>query len=628
MCGIAGVIDWNERVEADAIARMLDRIGHRGPDDRGVHASGPVGLGMTRLAIIDVAGGTQPMRSPDGRYTLVFNGQIYNYVELRLELERRGVRFETRSDTEVLLQALIHDGTDALTKLNGMFAFGLWDSAEESLLLARDRLGVKPLYISAAGSRFAFASELKSLLALPWIGRDVDPHVVAEYLQLGYVRSPATLLRAITKVPPGHAVRLTRTGRQSTRYWKPDHTPAPIEAGAARERLLELLRDSIRLRQRSDVPIGAFLSGGVDSGLVVALLAEQSAAAVQTYTVRFTADGIDEGPAAREIANRYGTRHDEISVSTREALDLLPKLVWHLDEPQADTAALPTYAISKFAAGAVKVVLTGVGGDELFGGYTRYFQGTPAEHVYRMIPRSMRRALLAPAVGLASSTWGWRAALNEHADVDRLLLQSSYFSGEPIARLTGGTATHVSFSAAYDAAAAADPVNRLMGVDLVSYLPEDILHITDRMSMAVSLEAREPLLDRNLVDFMLSVPGALKVDQRRRVRKILLNEVAAAYLPAETFSRPKQGFGSPVDAWMRKGLLESTTALLRNSAAVRHGLLDRQGLDSYLTRGGAYDARQRGVRVWSLLMLELWARVFLDGNASEPSFTLHEIARA
>lgn len=627
MCGIAGIVDWSSPPVAHDLEPLLNCIVHRGPDSGGIATAGPAVLGMRRLAIIDIAGGTQPMRSADGRYTLVFNGQIYNYVELRQELERRGFAFNTRSDTEVLLSLLIVDGTAALPRLNGMFAFALWDAFEGKLLLARDRFGIKPLYVTGKGSRIGFGSELKSLMHLPWASREIRNEAVGEYLQLGYVRSPHTLFRAIDKLPPAGVMEVTRNERRTWTYWIPDHSPLTISRDDARSRLRCLLNESIRLRQRSDVPVGAFLSGGLDSSAVVALLAQQVSGPVRTFTVRFAEDGIDEAPFARLVAERYATQHQEVQVTTSEAFYLLPKLAWHLDEPQADTAALPTFLISQTAATELKVILTGVGGDELFGGYTRYFQGTRAEHLYRRIPRCLRSGLITPLAGHMSDIWGWRAQMNNQNAANRLLLQSSNFSNETLPDLLGYAPTHAGFEEAYRTAAAADPINRLMAIDLESYLPEDVLHMTDRMSMAVSLEAREPLLDPNLVDFMLRIPSTMKLNQRDRGWKLLFKEAVEDIVPMPILQRGKQGFGGPAASWMRKGLFDTLMSLSRDAATVRHGLLDRAGLLNYLNNGASYDGIQRGQRLWTLLMLELWSRVFLDGKGAEPQVSLAELAR-
>lgn len=629
MCGIAGMLEWNEAPDHGVLQRMLGDIRHRGPDDTGAFVEGPLAFGMQRLAIIDIAGGVQPMHSADGRYVMVFNGQVYNYVELGEELERRGIARRTHSDTEVLLQLLIHDGERAIPRLNGMFAFAFWDRQERRLLIARDRFGTKPLYFARGSRRFAFASELKCLLNIPWVSREPNPEAVPEYLQLGYVRSPGTLLKHVFKLPPAGAMIIDANGERASRYWTPDPRPLELDERALEEALLEKLRASIRLRKRSDVPIGAFLSGGIDSGMVVALLAEQTAAPVNTFTARFTADNLDEGPLAALVARRYSTNHTEVQVSTREALEQLPTLVWHLDEPSADTAILPTYLISKVAAADLKVILTGVGGDELFGGYTRYLQGMPSEHHYRRLPLGVRRALRGSLFRLLSPDLRRRAELNEHTWNERFLLQSSFFSGDALAYVSGAAA-RVDFGRelAVGTAAGADEANCLMAADLQSYLPEDLMHITDRMSMAVSLEAREPFLDTELVDFMIRVPSRYKLEFRTRQRKMLLRRLAESRLPAEIFRQPKQGFGGPVDSWMRGGLLSQVEALLADSHAVRHGLLDGAGVRRYLDTRWEADPYQRGVRLWSLLVLELWTRIVIDRSFEPRGTSLASVAGA
>jgi asparagine synthase (glutamine-hydrolysing) len=627
MCGIAGWFDPEAPADERLVAAMVARLHHRGPDDGGLHVEQGLALGMRRLAIIDIAGGQQPMWSSDRRYVIVYNGQVYNYIELREELRAKGAVFHTNCDTEVVIEAIRAYGRAALVRLNGMFAFALWDTQERTLLIARDRMGVKPLYWCQDGRRIAFASELKSLLLVPWLDRVLDREAASEYLMLGYVRAPRTLMRHVRKLEPAHIILIQKNSLETFEYWRPDFTPAPLTTlDESAERVRELLRESVRIRLRSDVPVGAFLSGGLDSSAVTALMATQSDTPVNTYSVGFEDGGVDELPYARAVAERYGTRHHEIKVSVLDALDHLPDLVWHLDEPSADTAQLPSYLISQFAARELKVVLTGAGSDELFGGYTKYFEGRPIEHTYRRVPHRIRRSVTTPLIAAIDETYGWRAQANDLSPDDRLAWNSAFFSADSLAMVSASAPPVHPFASAYAAAARADHANRLMGVDLVTYLPDDILHMTDRMSMAVSLEVREPFLDAHLVQYALGLPSCLKLNQRSRAWKIVLKEAMKPLLPESILTRTKQGFGGPAKAWMQNGLEGSLRRLMLNSRAAQEGLIDLAGVRAYLNRGASYDRIHRGLRLWNLLILEVWARVYVEGRGEKPSVGLDDLA--
>lgn len=629
MCGIAGIYMRDGR-DADAggvqlVSRMTACMTHRGPIETGFHNDRSAILGMARLSIIDVVGGHQPIYNEDRTLAVVFNGQIYNYVELMAELKAKGHVFATHSDTEVLVHLYEEEGPRMLERLNGMFVLAIHDMVRKTVFVARDRLGVKPLYYSVSGKRVLFASEMKALLLDPELDRTVDPSFVTEYLALMYARAPRTPFKHIVKLEAGHYVEMDAHGVRTTRWWTPEPDHERLSYEAACERLRELLDDAVRLRLRSDVPVGSLLSGGLDSSAVTALAARRSERSIDTFTVSFSDTAFDETPFAAAVAEAYGTNHTVQSVSMHDAIDLLPLLIWHLDEPIADSAIIPTYMISKLAASRVRVALCGAGGDELFGGYPRYFEGRGLEHLYRQLPVGLRKAVLSPLIGGASDTWGYRARMNDMPQPDRFLLQSCVFSPDLARGLTldGG---NVSFAREYADTGWADDINRLMLIDMKAYLTDDILHLTDRMSMAASLEIREPLLDHRLVSFALGLPGSFKVDQTRRIWKRCLKDAVSPLLPPQILSRPKWGFGGPVANWMKSGVETMTRQLYRDSSAFRHGLLDPDSTLRYFDEPQTYDGVQRYGRLWALLILELWSRVFLDNRGEKPTMRLKEFA--
>jgi len=632
MCGIAGVYHFRGRAADPAAERlvrdMVGRIGHRGPIDRGFLRSGCAAMGMCRLSIIDIEGGHQPVFNEDRSIAVMVNGQIYNYIELRAELERKGHVFRTKSDTEVLAHLYEEHGEAMLPRLNGMFAIVVFDLAKGTMLLARDRLGVKPLYHARCAGRLAFASELKALLCDPEQPATPDRGAIGEFLTLGYIRAPRSPFREIAKLRPGHFLRLDRDGVSEHRWWRLEPGAEPCSYREGCERVGALLDDAVALRLRSDVPVGTLLSGGLDSSAVSALHAlHERARPVTAFTVRYEDALFDEVPYATMMAEAIKAEHRIETVRAGEAIDLLPLVTWHLDEPSGDSAAISTYQISRLAASELRVVLSGVGGDELFGGYSRYFEGTRLEHLYRRLPLALRRLLLTPLLGAVNNTLGWRARLDDRDQPDRLLWQSSVFDPGLAGALVGDTSMVVSFAEEYEGVLWADPVNRLMLVDLQSYLADDILHMTDRMSMAVSLEVREPVLDHRLVEFAASLPSRFKLDQYRRDWKKCLKDAARPLLPRPLLERPKWGFGGPVEAWMRRGLEPIARRLLARSRAVATGLIDDTVLRRYLDDGAPHDLGRQPARLWNLLSLELWARTYIDGKGRQPCDALAELAR-
>ena len=526
MCGITGFVDGRE-VGPDGLrerARLLDRmcrvIRHRGPDDQGAWVEAPVALGMRRLSIIDVAGGHQPISGEDGAVTIVFNGEIYNFRELHRDLEARGHRFRTHSDTEAIVHAYEEYGPGCLDRLRGMFAFAIWDARTRELFLARDRVGKKPLYYTTTpGGAFVFGSELKCLLEHPEVPREVNHTAVDAYLTLGYVPDPLSIFRDVHKLPPGHHLTLRGGAVTLKQYWDFEYGPAEAKPeGEYLEELRALLDEAVRLRLVSEVPLGAFLSGGVDSSVVVGLMARHSSRPVKTFSIGFAEDSHDELKYARIAAGRFATDHHEFVVKP-ESCQVVDELVRHFDEPFSDPSAVPTYVVSKLAREHVTVVLSGDGGDELFAGYTRY--GTDLRRgAFARLPRPVRRGLMEPlSRALPHGAWGRNYLRNVSLDpVDRYADSMSFFNAlskralytPDFRRRLGDEDWTLGLFRRHDARVrSGEPLDRMLYIDSKTYLPGDIMTKVDRMSMAVSLEARAPLLDHKLIEFVTRIPASL-----------------------------------------------------------------------------------------------------------------------
>ncbi|HMH50514.1 MAG TPA: asparagine synthase (glutamine-hydrolyzing) [Candidatus Acidoferrum sp.] len=558
MCGIAGIHRFDGAPpETRALQSMLDRMVHRGPDDQGSFTDGGLTFGIRRLSIIDVKGGHQPIESEDGRYCIVFNGEIYNFLELRADLVGRHT-FRTHSDTEVLLHLYEERGPACLADLNGMFAFAVWDRRERELFVARDRLGIKPLFYVAEPGRFAFSSELRSLVELTG-RRTIDETAFLMYLLMMYVPAPDCLVEGIRKLPPAHYLKIDRHGRIETRrYWDVERFgDARIDEREARERLLELLRDAIRLQQRSDVPLGIFLSGGLDSGTVVALMAEQVTQPVRTFSVGFEGHLYDERPAARMVAARHGARHRELLLDAKAAIAALPEVAASIDEPVCDSAAVPTLLLSRLAReDGITVILNGTGGDEVFGGYPRYSDQAWRRGLEAM-PRGLRRL-----AGLALGAGGSAQALRLRSPVVDYLCR---ISGrvDLMSRLLRDPAWTRRLTERLDALLSPifhDPrlvtaVSRRTYFDLHTYLAGDLLPLLDKMTMAASVEGRVPLLDHRLVEWMFALPDRYRV--AGGATKRLFRQAIGDLLPKEVLAIPKRGFGAPVGHWLAEAARES-----------------------------------------------------------------------
>ena len=631
MCGIAGkVIDGVAGAEHEAIVRrMCDVLAHRGPDGHGVLRSGPAVLGHRRLAILDLSPrGRQPMSSPDGRVHLVFNGEIYNYRDLRRLLQVRGHRFRSDSDTEVLLAAYLEYGQDAVHHLRGMFAFAIYDEREATLFAARDRLGKKPFYYRTDRDGLTFASEMQALAADPGMRREIAPAALDTYLSLGYVPAPLSIFTGVHKLPPGYTLTCRGGQVKVARYWHLEYGPKlNVGEEEAAELVLDKLREAVRLRLISDVPLGAFLSGGVDSSLVVSLMAEVGS--VRTFSIGFQNREYDERRHARAVAAHCGTTHEEFVVEP-SAADILPDLARHFGEPFADSSAVPTYYLAQMTRRRVTVALTGDGGDEAFAGYDRHVAAAVAERVEgtpnwllsavargaRALSRRPRRHSLLHRVDR------FCAALTV-PEQQRYGQWVSYFSAPQKGGLyTRAFAERVSGLDAltplwdvYDAHRRDGVVDRTLAVDTATYLPGDLLPKMDAMSMASSLEARSPLLDHEFLELAGRLPPAFKV--RRLTGKYLLRQVAKRRLPAGVVDRPKMGFGVPVDHWMRVELQPLVNDALLGTRAVQRGYFDPAFVRCLI------EEQRRGARrwhhlLWNLLMLELWHRELVDTRPPEP----------
>jgi asparagine synthase (glutamine-hydrolysing) len=623
MCGIAGRLNYDPSrpIDRDVLRGMTDAVAHRGPDASGHYVAPGVGLGHRRLSIIDLSTGDQPLSNENGTVWTVFNGEIYNFAEVRAELIACGHRFRTSSDTEVIVHGYEQWGERSVEKFRGMFAFAVWDANARRLLLARDRLGVKPLYFAVLPGRgIVFGSELKSLLEDPDVPRDWRPDAIDAYLTLLYVPAPATVYRGIDKLPPAHILVAEHGEVRVSRYWDLVFTG---DGDARRERayleeLDALLAESVRLRQVSDVPLGAFLSGGIDSSAVAAYMVETSDRPPVTISVGFDHSAYNELSHAKRVAEHLRCEFHPRWVSA-DIEALLPRLAWHFDEPFADSSAVPTYYVSKAARDLVTVALSGDGGDELWAGYTRH-------RVERWEQRA--RAALGPAARAAGhlaralplSVKGARALRHLASDAaDACAIKHAYGMFEPAAKTrlysgdfaasVRGADPFVPFREIYRRCASADPLDRALYVDVHTYLPDDILTKVDRMSMAVSLEAREPLLDHRLLEFAARVPASLKLRGGRG--KYLLRKVLDRRIPRAILERGKQGFDAPIGEWLRGPLAAMTSELLSDGRLHDRGIFDNREVGRLWQehRTGRADHRHR---LWQLVMLELWFRHFVD----------------
>jgi asparagine synthase (glutamine-hydrolysing) len=630
MCGIHGIIQLDGTPADPALLPRMGRVtAHRGPDDEGMHVDGPCAIGMRRLSIIDLSGGHQPLSSQDGRVWLVCNGEIYNFRELRRDLEACGHSFKTRSDSEVVLYAYLEYGDNFVERLNGMFGFALWDGVRRRLLVGRDRLGIKPLYIASNAKQVAFASEAKALLELPGLDRDLDSSAVASYLQLGYVPAPQSIFRGVRKLPPATLLVVEHDRVEQRRYWRvPNDVDRSLSETQWIERVRARMEQSVRMQMVSDVPLGAFLSGGVDSSGVVAFMARASSEPIKTYAIGFGGSRADEYynelPYARRVAELFGTEHREIVVKP-DVVALLPRLLWHMDEPVADTAFITTYLVSEFARRDVTVILSGVGGDELFGGYRRYL-GNHYQKQFERLPRWFQAGARAlggklpsdrhsPLLNMLRLAKGFLASTGQSFEA-RYGSYMQVFSPAATGMLLRSRdyQRYDAMEAAFRMAKGDDALNRMMVVDAETQLPDDLLMLTDKMSMAVSLECRVPLLDHELVELAARMPEQIKVRNGRL--KHAMKQALADVLPPDILDRKKRGFGTPMGAWLKSDLKPLLARMLDEPTVARRGLFDYGQVRSLVTDHEAN--RIDGTdQLLSLMNLEIWSRIYLDRRTPE-----------
>lgn len=626
MCGIVGFVN-NDGSAADReiLGRMNCAIVHRGPDQDGFYVSENAGMAMRRLSIIDLAQGKQPIRNADGTKWIVYNGEIYNYRELRRGLEERGHKFYTNSDTEAIVHLYDEYGEDCLKHLRGMFAFAIWDERDRSLFLARDRVGKKPLlYSHRPDGSIVFASEFTAMLEHPSIGRDVDLEAIDLYLSFMCAPAPKTAFKQIRKLEPGHWLRWKDGRIETRRYWRPDFSKKiKITEEEAIEETTRILRESTRLRMIAEVPLGAFLSGGVDSSIVVALMAQESSQPVKTFSIGFDEQDFSELKYAKRVAEHVGAEYNEFIVRPN-ALEVIPTLVEHYGEPFADSSAIPTYYVAKETRKHVTVALNGDGGDESFAGYERYAAMVLAEK-YQALPKILRDAVVGPAVNALPSSALKRGMIR---NVKGLVNVGSLPSAERYIRWTSTftedmkveirNKVFVNGSREIDHKGFLESVlsdrdisltDAMLLADILTYLPNDLLTKVDIASMAVSLEARSPFLDHELIEFAASLPPEMKL--RGRQTKYLLKKVAERLVPRDVIYRQKMGFGMPVAKWLRgemSGLLDDT--LLSKKFAGR-GLFKPDAV-ARLVREHREGTHDHSWQLWSLLMLELWYERFVD----------------
>jgi asparagine synthase (glutamine-hydrolysing) len=624
MCGICGIFEYARRTDipGETVHRMNQTMIHRGPDDGGVFVGPGIGLGHRRLSIIDLAGGHQPMSNEDGTIWVLLNGEIYNYPELREELLRRGHTCATKSDTEAIVHLYEDCGEDCFAQLRGMFSVAIWDSRKRKLVLARDRVGKKPLFYAADKNRIVFGSELKALLAGEPLSREIDYQALSDYFSFGYIPAPKTIYSAVKKVLPGHYLVASAEGVRETCYWDLsfNHVEERSESEWG-ERLRSTLCEATRIRLMSEVPLGAFLSGGIDSSSVVAMMSRLMPRAVTTCSIGFDEEKYDETEYARQVSKLFATEHHEEIVHPN-AIDIVDKLAWHFDEPFADSSAIPTYYVSKIARRQVTVALGGDGGDESFGGYRRYKLDFYENKLRRYVPASLRRNVFGPlgrwypALAWAPRVFRGKATFQSlsRSPLEGYFNSISYFRpGDKTQLFTSDFRKHLAgydsldvFRHYYDRADTNDLLSKIQYVDIKTYLTDDILTKVDRASMAVSLEVRAPMLDHKFLELAASIPSSLKL--HNGTGKYILKKALEPVLPHDILYRPKQGFAVPLGEWFKKDLKEMAYHTILETD---DGVLDNHFLRKIWNQHqkGYYD---RSALLWATLMFRKWHQTFCD----------------
>ncbi len=624
MCGICGVFERSGRpVSSELIEDMSSVLAHRGPDGSGKFVEGAIGLGHRRLSIIDLGGGAQPITNEDDTLQLIFNGEIYNYIELREELEKQGHKFKTRSDTEVIVHGYEEWGLDCVTRFNGIFAFGLWDGRLKRLFLARDHLGVKPLYYAEIGDRFVFASEIKSILKHPDCHAEVDLRALGQLFALRYVPSPNTLFKGIRKLPPAHLATVDARGAELKRYWHKKPQANCADEASLVEEYRDLIEDAVRLQMRSDVPVGLFLSSGIDSGVLLALMSQQSSRPIHTFTIGFE-DGekTNETNDARAIAQRFGADHAEMTVTAQDYQKYYERYLWDIEEPVGNETAAAFYFVSLLASRKVKVTLSGQGADEPWAGYGRHF-GAKVSRYYSRLPEAFTDGVVRPLVERFARGETLRrgvASLGERDTLSRFVKIYSFFSEEMRQKLfqpwvreqisTDGADARIALQWLYGDVEHLDPLTQILYMDTRSNLPDDLLMVGDKTSMANSLEARVPFLDYRLVEFAerLSPELRLKGFQAKYLHKKAIEK----WLPKEIVHRKKKGFANPVDRWLRVSMRKYVhDCLLSDDSAVKRYFDIGYIRQTLLTHEA--DELNYMRQIYLLISFELWHRRFI-GN--------------
>jgi asparagine synthase (glutamine-hydrolysing) len=623
MCGICGIYSFKgEPADRALLQRMSSAIAHRGPDGEGFYVSGEIGLGHRRLSIIDIGGGSQPMTNEDQSLQVIFNGEIYNFIELRQELEQKGHLFQTRSDTEVILHGYEEWGLDFVNRFNGIFAFALWDQNRKRLVLARDHLGVKPLYYVVLGSRLLFASEIKSLLADAGCPKEVDINALGKLFTLRYVPSPDTLFREIKKLPPAHLMLATPEGLQIKRYWNwTPHIRQDIDERQLIETYQGLLEDAVRLQMRSDVPVGLFLSSGIDSGALLAMMNKYGSKPIRTFTIGFEqGERLNETADAREMAVRFGADHTDMIVSAKDYENYYERYLWDLEEPVGNETAAAFYFVSLIASKQVKVALTGQGADEPWAGYPRYV-GINLSKLYSRMPSWLTHGMVRPLVESFAKNERFKrgaASLYERDVLTRLVNVYSFYSPAMKERLFQPWVKQLISSNGHEARQSLrrlqadveqlDPLTQMLYIDTRANLPDDLLMVGDKTSMANSLEARVPFLDYRLIEFIESLPPQMKLRGFRG--KYLHKKAVEKWLPKSIVYRKKKGFANPIDEWLRGRMRQYVGDCLLSEGAAVNRYFNREFIRETVAKHEAH--QQNYLRhIYLLISFEMWHQKFI-----------------
>jgi asparagine synthase (glutamine-hydrolysing) len=627
MCGICGKLEFSreKQVPASLLKDMANAIRHRGPDDEGFYTSGQVGFGFRRLSIIDLNTGHQPLSNEDGTVWIVFNGEIYNYRSLREELVAKGHAFKTKTDTEVIVHLYEEYGSECVTKLRGMFGFAIWDSKTSTLFMARDRVGIKPLYYYVEDGFLAFGSEIKAILADPAVHREIDPQVIDQFLTYYYVPGRQTLLRNVFKLEPGHSLTVRDGKVEIRKYWDLDFSVASTDRSSndCEQQLVELLDEAVQMHMISDVPVGFLLSGGVDSTAMLSFAAEKTDKPISTYTVGFSSEGVvDERPFARLAAERYGSKHYEISMSSEEFSSFLPQYVWHMEEPVVEPPAVALYYVSKLASQYVKVLISGEGGDEAFAGYQNYrntFWFETAKKYFGPLRGQAGQGMSALGRLFGSRVLSKYGPRMDTELADYYLSRSStpfqFFNQANGGFYSKNMAQQVSKSSSMDVlrqvhanGASYGLLQKMLYVDTKTWLPDDLLVKADKMTMANSVELRVPFLDHKVLEFAAQLPRNQKL--RGLTTKYIAKKALAKHVPAEILNRRKVGFPVPYDAWLRNNLRPWVNEILLAPETLSRGYFQRKAIENLIQRyqaGAGYSKE-----IFALIVLELWHRAFID----------------